>query len=538
MAPPGAKEELARLLGELKRSRGLSYAELGRACHLSRSSAHRYCNAEIIPSDFATLESIATACGADRTAKARLHRYWSNALGEQASAGPPRAPAALPGIGGGERVPPRPGPGARRIAVVVLAAVLVSTFLLVRGSTTPIPAAVEAELPEPPEPMWAQTPTPLDPGLFGVTVNSSTGAMPTFGVDSVRFWDSHTRWATVEPSRHVFDWSVLDRLVDGARNAGMSSLFTFGGTPAWADPAGPRTLYEDGSRTSAPQVLDDWDEFVKAVVQRYRGRIGGYEVWAMVNDAHFYSGSVETLFAMTRRAHDLIKAADPGATVVCPSMGMLQNSSAQRTLERFAALGGYDYCDVAGVKLYQAGSAEPPETMLRLAGDIDHAFHRAGVHPPIWNTGTSYDVPLQQPLPADKAVDHAVRQYLVGLFAHYRRVFFYNWGGTKIPVVLQPDGGPPTPAALAVEQLRRWLRGAKIRACGQGVPARLPAGVWQCRFENAAGPFAIRWTAKGVARMTAEPSSRTVERLDGTQSPITASDTLDITTRPVKISFE
>ncbi|MFF1612267.1 helix-turn-helix domain-containing protein [Amycolatopsis sp. NPDC058278] len=538
MSPSQGREELARSLSELKARSKLSYEALARRCHLSRSSVHRYCTAALVPPEFGVLESIATVCGADRAELARLFRCWARAVDERPGSQP--APAVPPPAPGSTSASPaRARTTARhRLTVPTLVFVLLGTLVLSAASTsTTTSSPGEAPLAVLSAPMWAQTATDLDPGLFGATINSSTGAMPTFGLDSVRFWDSHTRWANIEPRRGIFDWSVLDRLVAGAGAAGLRSVFSFGGTPEWASPGGAPTLYDDGSKASPPTDLRDWDGFVGEVAGRYRGHIGAYELWAVVNDAHFYTGSVETLAAMTRRAHDIIRAADPGATIVCPSMGGLERPEAQQFLTRFAALGGYRYCDVAGVKLTQPDAAAPPETMLPLVAGIDNTFQRAGLHPPVWDTGTRYDISLQRPLDPATAADHAVRFYLVALFAHYRRAFFYNWGGTKIPIILQPDGGAPTPAALAVEQLRRWLRGARIHSCGQGTMARLPAAVWECRFDDGHDPFVIRWTAAGRASMSADPGSYAEDRLDGTEKSLAAGDPVDVTTSPVRINL-
>jgi len=89
-------------------------------------------------------------------------------------------------------------------------------------------------------------------------------------------------------------------------------------------------------------------------------------------------------------------------------------------------------------------------------------------------------------------------------------MYFYNWGGTKIPIVLQPVGGTPTSAALAVEQVQRWLRYAQIRSCGNGPGAGLPDDVWQCEFavaEPGEGRDAvIRWTTgRSVTTSAGEP---------------------------------
>lgn len=63
-------------------------------------------------------------------------------------------------------------------------------------------------------------------------------------------------------------------------------------------------------------------------------------------------------------------------------------------------------------------------------------------------------------------------------------MYFRNWGGASVPIVLQPVGGPPTRAARYVERLRYWLSGARVRTCRKGAQAGLPDNVWQCWFDR------------------------------------------------------
>ncbi|MFD1046156.1 hypothetical protein ACFQ1S_11560 [Kibdelosporangium lantanae] len=265
-------------------------------------------------------------------------------------------------------------------------------------------------------------------------------------------------------------------------------------------------------------------------------------IYVLGRNAAVYSGSVETLVDMTRRASTLVRAADPQATVVCPGMGQLWTQDGVQGLKRFADLGGYDYCDVAGVKLFQQRASDPPETMLELTTTIDHVMHDAGVHPRLWNTGTTYSIPLQGSLDDTKATDYAVRFFLVGLYArnvNLERMYFYNWGGTKIPIVLQAVGGAPTRAALAVEQLQRWLAHAQSRSCGHGSALNLPDNVWECDFTITLAErtydAAIRWTDTGIASTTAEPGVQAVHRLDGSTTPVQPGDTITVTEEPIFI---
>lgn len=391
-------------------------------------------------------------------------------------------------------------------------------------------------------PAWSLPATRVESELFGVTINSATGAMPAFRVGAVRFWDGGTRWSETERQRGEFDWTTLDRLVGGAEKAGLPPLFVFGSTPRWASPDGQAGPYPDG--TSAPPTdLADWDLFVRAVAERYRGRIEAYELWVLANDRRFYTGSVEILVEMTRRASRIIRATDPSAAVVCPGMGRLHTEEGLAFLRRFIELDGYDHCDVASIKLFRPNALDPPEVMLDLTSAIDRVMHDAGVHPRLWSTGTDYSIATQPQLDEVTARNYAVRFFLVGMFArkvNLERLYFYNWGGTKIPIVLQPVGGVPTQAALAVEQLQRWLHNASIRSCGKGLGVNLPDNVFECVYSMADSgrtyDATIRWTDRGTAAVSAHRGSYEVRHLDGTVETVQAGDTLTITEEPVLIA--
>ena len=390
-------------------------------------------------------------------------------------------------------------------------------------------------------PAWVRPPQAIPATMFGVTIQTGTGAMPAFQVGAVRFWDSGTTWTSIEPRRGEFEWATADRLVTAASTAKLPVLFTLGGTPPWAAPTGVRSVYEDGSRDSPPDRMADWAAFVGALASRYGDRIEAYEIWVLGNDARFYAGSVETLVEMTRIAYQTIKAAAPNARIACPGMGRLWTTEAQQFLRRFAKLGGYQHCDVASIKLYQRTPTDPPEDMLQLVTLVDRMLHEAGVHPPLWNTGTTYEIPLQGSLDETMAVNHAVRFFLVGLYAQVRRMYFYNWGGTKIPIVLQPVGGSPTAAALAIQQLQRWLEHASIRSCGRGRAIGLPDNVWQCEFTITGGrtfDAAIRWTHLGRHATAAPPNVARVYQLDGTSRAVAPGEILVATEQPVFIEYK
>jgi polysaccharide biosynthesis protein PslG len=237
---------------------------------------------------------------------------------------------------------------------------------------------------------------------------------------------------------------------------------------------------------------------------------------------------------MTSRGSRIVKELDPAAAVVCPSFGHLDTAAGSTALQRFTDGGGYQQCNAAGVDLPAASPTEPPETLLRLTDSVRRAFHRAGVQPPLWDTGVEYEVSLQDRLAPDLARDYAARFYLVGLYARYSRMFFYNWGGDNIPLVLQPEGGLPTTAAGVVGALADAVAGAAIYSCGHGPDGDLPARVYRCRFLDPTRRyrFDIDWTESGTATLV--PSTpATVQPLGGLGRNLPAAAAIPITTTPI-----
>lgn len=542
--------DLAGRLHELKQRSGCSYAELAVRCGISTSTLHRYCRGQVLPDSYGMVERVARACGAERAELADLYRLWEQADAARVGVGsrsiragsdtveaPAQVPAPAPALR--TRRPPRRWSGVLR-SLAALSSLLI---VVVLGATASSPARRHdaQEVQHVSGPAWSQYPAAVPAAFYGVTMNSSSGAMPTFRVGAVRLWDSETRWAQVEPARDQFDWSSLDRLVKGAGRKRLPVLYTFGGTPSWAAPDAPLGPYSDGSRVAPPDDINDWVPFVQAVATRYAGRIAAYELWALVPSPHFFTGDAATLARMARRASAVIRRADPRATVVCPSMGDLWEPDPRRFLRDFAAAGGYQGCDVAGVKLSPRSDDDPPETFVRLAQAIERTFHEAGVHPRLWNTGTTYRIPEDRPLDQAHAIAFAARFYLVGMYLRYDRMYFYNWGGTKLPLVLQPAGGSPTSAARAVAVLQRWLAGARITSCGHGKQDGLAGQVWECRYLLASAdaktllPAVIRWTESGTVSMRTDRGARTVRSLDGASTP--APDRLRITEQPVLITL-
>ncbi|MFI5549863.1 helix-turn-helix domain-containing protein [Streptomyces sp. NPDC051738] len=265
------ERELAAALRALKERGGLSYQELGQRVFISSSTLHRYCTGKGVPGDYDIVVRVARECGAEPAELNDLLRYWEAATREEsdpAAAGSRAAVPAAPAPPAVSVAPVPPGPGRRtgrrsRTTRLVLAGVLALVVLSAAVASAPDGrgSAPAGRGPEAGQPVpvgadgWAQGPSPVAPELFGVTMNSFSGVMPSFRVGTVRLWDSETRWSQLEPERGEFDWSTLDRLLDGAERQDLPTVFVFGAAPPWAAPNGRKAAYREDP---APHRRTTW----------------------------------------------------------------------------------------------------------------------------------------------------------------------------------------------------------------------------------------------------------------------------------------
>ncbi|WP_224284367.1 helix-turn-helix transcriptional regulator, partial [Streptomyces sp. LS1784] len=109
-------DEVAQLLRELKSRSGLSYGALAKRLHLSTSALHRYCNGDVMPTEFAPLEHFSRLCEATPQERVELYRLWvivRAARGNRPPAAPePSAPPAPPAISEPPAPPAVPEPPA------------------------------------------------------------------------------------------------------------------------------------------------------------------------------------------------------------------------------------------------------------------------------------------------------------------------------------------------------------------------------------------------------------------------------------------
>jgi polysaccharide biosynthesis protein PslG len=177
-------------------------------------------------------------------------------------------------------------------------------------------------------------------------------------------------WAYYEGAEDDYNFSHPDTVIDHAENQGLTVIARLGLVPAWARPK-PDVLETTDTYLDADHY-DDFAEYVREFVLRYKGRIHYIIIWNEPNLALEWGyrpvdpvGYVE----MLKLAYAAAKQADPTIQVLAGALaptlepeGSPWGMNDLLYLEKMYQAGFADYYDILSVHSYGLGFApdEPP----------------------------------------------------------------------------------------------------------------------------------------------------------------------------------
>jgi len=374
-------------------------------------------------------------------------------------------------------------------------------------------------------PKTAQTTPPPPPGPAAIPATffsiSDTGNFTAPGVTYGTLGHPvRGGWETIEPSRGNYDFttffdgyvSMAPKDPDGSNTALV--ILTLSKTPPWAlslteqascAPSGGTTTV---GCTLPPDNIQDWKDFVTALVQHYNGttapHIKYYEIWNEADSGVYWTGTVAQLEALAAAAYPIIKQ-DSHSLVITPSM---VGSPGPNFLAQFLQAGGNQYADIASYHGYIAPMTYalpyplPTENCATTpcGGPITDqmtAYRQAldgnGMQgKPLFNTeGGFYNSTITDP---DIASAWLAQYYVLqaGEFTNLnvQLVTWWLWGGPPVPG--SPDNGPAlSPVGVAYNQVDNWLVGATFSA-----PCSNAGSIWTCNITRSGGYQAeIIWDA-------------------------------------------
>jgi hypothetical protein len=288
---------------------------------------------------------------------------------------------------------------------------------------------------------------------------------PTARFGTLRLWDSGTSWTLLEPVKGVWNWQPLDTWVAAAEQHRVPDiLLTLGQTPPWASTNPDDVNYVGAGAPAPPANIQDWRDYITAVAQRYKGRIRYYEIWNEPNDPTYYTGTVAELAQLTAEAYRILKAVDPGNTVLSPA------AFQPGYLDQLLQAGIGPNVDMIAFHFYET----PPEATAAAIANVRLVMARNGAAAiPLWDTeGASGD----NTVPEDLAAAYLVRKYLVDLAFGSIRYDWYAWGKATTFCVGTEENDPLilTKAGQAFGILLDWLHDASLTSASIDA-----SGTWQ-----------------------------------------------------------
>ena len=399
----------------------------------------------------------------------------------------------------------------------------------------------------------AVVPEPLhrvDPQFFGFSMAWPVSApyiqnIPSVPMGAWRACLPELHWFSLEPSRGVWKFDKLDIAMRLMAARGVEVMYTLGNPPAWAssrpDVKGPYVYGE----LAPPRNLDDWENYVRTIARRYRGRIRCYDLWCeprireVDGDQAYFS--VAQLVELGRVAYRVIKEEDPAALLTTPSMD--GGESGIRHMDAYLAAGGRECADVVAFHFYGM-----PEQIPQYQAGLLKVMARNGVgHLPVWNTESGFLIedptsanshPLSsgafsRVLPEIEAAAWVGRSLIIAASVGIERFYWFMWDGQSMGLVTWV-GRHIKPAGVAYGTTARWLIGKRIgqmRRTGNIVTSPLvgPDGdvawlAWTHDYSS------MRWI------VPKEWSAERIEFLDGRSQAMTDGRNIELSAAPVLIS--
>lgn len=219
-------------------------------------------------------------------------------------------------------------------------------------------------------------------------------------------------WAAIEGRKGAWDFARHDAAVAEAEGRGVRIMGLLHGSPGRAQP----TI----------EHLDDWLEFVRTTVTRYRGRIPAWQIWNEPNLDQFWKDPNPSHYARLLKAtFPVIRQADPQALIVWGGTSVLDWGFLDPALSEAGdcfdvmAIHPYGYEDPRAPEAFIPDALEELRVLLRQHSLADK---------PLWFTEWGWPSHTGRRGMTDyQQGQYIARAYLMALTAGMERGFWYEF---------------------------------------------------------------------------------------------------------------
>lgn len=203
-------------------------------------------------------------------------------------------------------------------------------------------------------------------------------------------------------------WDKYDHIVALAEQYDMALIVRLSNPPSWT-----RVLTDTVGTYAPPDKVEDFADFVRAVVERYRGRIHYYQLWNEPNiypEWGNYPINPEAYTALLKASATAARAADPTVVIIAGALAAtielspkaaagMNNLSDLLFLQRMYDAGAAPYFDIVAMQGYGLWSGPTDRRMQpRVLNIAHHQFVRdlmvknGDAHKPIWIAEMNWNV--------------------------------------------------------------------------------------------------------------------------------------------------
>jgi hypothetical protein len=393
----------------------------------------------------------------------------------------------------------------------------------------------------------------IQPGFFGMGI-ASTNDLPKVSYGTI----SHppVGWTTIEGTgRGVYSFRTMDAFVKNSpkdANGVAQLVLDLGGwTPGWAVADHSHCFINHlkaVSCTIAPDNIQDWIDYVTAVINHYNGttapHVKYYEIWVEGSNPLFWTGTVSQMLALAQAAYPIVKQ-DPYALVLTPSVVWV---AGVKFMTAYLQGGGGNYSDALSFHGYPSrtghGTTRPvpmPEspastnapimTMITTFRALADANGMQGK--PLVTTEGGWGVLGVSDSDMQIAWITHFEVLEAGLAASNNLLFqtWYSWGQAASGTIEVKQGTTPTPAGYAYNVVYGWLVGQKPSPCTSS------GNIFSCQV----GKNLIVWDtsqscSNGVCTTAPyTPPSGYAQDVDVTGATNTINGTIDLGIKPVML---
>lgn len=370
----------------------------------------------------------------------------------------------------------------------------------------------------------------VPPSLFGMHVNELDTKSVSTGANAVRLWDTHVTWRELQPVRGPINWSPLDAAIANASASGMNDIqYVFGSTPQWAaESLKNRGEVRGPGSASHPKNDADYLEFVRKVVERYRGKINSYQVWNEADLPDFYAGSAEQLAELTARTYTLIKRLDPAAQVAAAGLVPRDGRFTPGSFEDKYLIGLKDRgwpIDAFEISMYPV--KQDISLKAQYVALVKAALTRNEAPPKqLWESEANLFSESGELFPTQTQKNLLARTYISSQELGISRTYWYSWA-EQLPyfgIHLTTPAGVPTPAAAAYRTIEKWMSGKNWKGCED------QQGVQVCGVGS--GNSWIFFRDSGASKITAPKEATQLCTLNGQCRPLRSGAMLAANSEP------